>query len=198
MGRRSIANIEKKILEEVLRENFKYGITSISTKDLARRLHISEPVIFAHFQTKQHLIDSAFEYAWKKVPVRAIFPSVGENIDDPSVFKTYLSRFHEILSEPKALVYGENYFHSSYYNADLDKQVEAPLVDKILATVNGYPTSRDEEHQRLLVMRYLANLISVLSQFASGAIPQSDDNFRLAYGMVLFGAYGLVRDYPNI
>ena len=60
MGRKILHNVDGKIMDEVIRETFKYGIAMISTKDVARRLHISEPVIFSHFKTKQNLIDQTF------------------------------------------------------------------------------------------------------------------------------------------
>jgi AcrR family transcriptional regulator len=75
MGRKAIKNIEKKILGEVMKEAFKNGIAAVSTKEVAHKLHISEPVIFAHFETKQNLMVKTFEEAWNALPHTVAFPA---------------------------------------------------------------------------------------------------------------------------
>ena len=67
MGRRKILNLETKIFSAVIKMNAKEGISNISTKLLAKKLGISEPVFFSHFITKQGLLNASFDYAWQQI-----------------------------------------------------------------------------------------------------------------------------------
>ncbi|MCH4210714.1 MAG: TetR/AcrR family transcriptional regulator [Bacilli bacterium] len=192
MGRRGFVNIENKIQEEVLRENFKYGISAISTKDVAKKLHISEPVIFAHFHTKKNLIDSCFRYSWNKLPKDVVFPMSEEDMEDPKVIEKYLEKFRSILAEPKALVYVNNYFHSPFFDAELSADVKKDLVDMISKRIVAYE-SHDAETIKMIIRSYIKSFISRLAEFASGAVEPTDLNMRLALGQLLFGAYGMVK-----
>jgi AcrR family transcriptional regulator len=198
MGRRTIKNVDTKIMDEVIKENFRYGIASISTKDLARRIHISEPVIFAHFKTKQNLMNRTFEYAWSKVPERAIFPTPDIDINDPKVYQVYVARFQELLSRPKEVVYGDSYYHSSYYDFSLAYEVEKNLVDRLIAVFKLYHTGRSDEERKIMVMQYLENMVASLSRMARGITQASDENLRIVFGMLLFGSYGLLTEYKTI
>lgn len=117
MGRRVIVNLEEKILSAVLRMNASEGIAKISTKNLAKKLEISEPVIFAHFATKQGLLDASFEYAWK-----LIYSSFGQPVSllakDPTEgFKIYQKKTDFLLKNQKmALLYVYDYLNSSFCN----------------------------------------------------------------------------------
>jgi len=198
MGRKTIHNVDEKIMDEVIREIFKYGIAMISTKDVAHRIHISEPVIFAHFKTKQNLIDQTFAYAWGKIPEEAIFPSPDIDIRDPKIYEAYVARFNEILEYPKELVYGDAYYHSSYYHKDFAEKSMGGIVESLIPVFALYQTGRSEEQRRLMVVRYLENIISDLAQIARGVVPKSNENLRIAIGSILFGTYGLLTEYKGL
>lgn len=170
----------------------------ISTKDVARRLHISEPVIFSHFKTKQNLIDQTFLYAWTKMPERVIFPLPDVDIRDPKVYEIYMTRFNEVLSCPKELVYLDAYYHSSYYRKDFAANATSGMLNRLVPVFALYQTGRSEEQRRLMVGRYIENTITDLAQFARGTVPKTDENFRIAIGTILFGTYGLLTEFKTL
>jgi AcrR family transcriptional regulator len=198
MGRRFIQNIDGKIFNEIIRETFKHGISSLSTKEIAKHIHISEPVIFAHFKTKQNLIDQTFNYAWHQIPERAIFPTPDIDIRDPKVYAIYIDRFKQVLSYPKELVFIESYQHSSFYRKDFAREVMAGLVNRLTPIFARYQTGRSEEQRSLMVMRYLENIITELAQIARGVVPETNENIRVAIGTILFGTYGLLTEYKAL
>lgn len=198
MGRKSIHNVDFKIMDEVIKETTKYGIACISTKELARRIHISEPVIFAHFGTKQNLMDRTFEYAWKQIPERAIFPKASDQVNDPEVYNLYIARFQELLKYPKVLIFGDAYYHSYFYNKVFADRVMSGLVNQLVPIFASYQTGRDEETRRMMVTRYLENVTSDMAQIARGVVPDTPENIRIAFGTLLFGSYGLLTDHKNI
>lgn len=198
MSRKSIPNADKKILEEVIRETYRYGVAMISTKKVAKHLHISEPVIFAHFKTKQHLIDQCFAYAWNKIPGGDFFPSAEMKSNDPSVALRYLEQAKEVLAYPKELVFCDAYYHSSYFHPDYAYQVMAVTIDELIPIFASYQTGRSVEQRRLMVVRYLENMVADLAQIARGIVPNSEENLHVAIGSLLFGTYGLLTQYKGV
>jgi AcrR family transcriptional regulator len=195
MSRKSIPNVDEKILEEVIRETFRYGVAMISTKKVAKHLHISEPVIFAHFKTKQNLIDQTFAYAWNKIPGGDFFPPADNPVTDPSISNRYLDQFREILSYPKELVFCDAYYHSSYFHQDFASGVMKGIVERLVPIFESYQTGRSDEQRHNMVVRYLENMVADLAQIARGIVPNNEENLRVAVGSLLFGTYGLLTQY---
>jgi len=134
MGRRVIVNLEDKILSAVLRMNASEGIAKISTKNLAQKLAISEPVIFAHFVTKQGLLDASFEYAWK-----LIYSSFGQPLSlltkDPAEgFKIYQEKTDFLLKNRKMpLLYVYDYLNSSFCHQEFADLAMKDTRDAIMS-----------------------------------------------------------------
>jgi hypothetical protein len=155
-------------------------------------------VIFAHFKTKQNLIDQCFAYAWNAIPGGDFFPSASSAVTDPEVSARYLAQFKEILSYPKELVYCDAYYHSSYFHSDYASQVMKGVIDRLTPIFITYQTGRSAEQRHFMVVRYLENMVADLSQIARGIVPSSEENLRVAIGSLLFGTYGLLTQYRNL
>jgi AcrR family transcriptional regulator len=189
MGRKPICNVEKKIMDEVLREDFKYGIYSLSTKAIAAHLKISEPVIFSHFKTKQNLLDRTFEYAFMQVNVPSRIPSV-DSIIAYDGQERFVRFFKEALEEPECVMYAENYLHSSYYHPEFAYIVQKGLIESAVSFFNAH-NHRDEESNRYTAVGFLALIVSGLSRFASHALPNDEKELRLFSEGLLVGMKGV-------
>jgi AcrR family transcriptional regulator len=189
MGRKPICNVEKKIMEEVLRADFKYGIYSLSTKEIASHLKISEPVIFSHFKTKQNLLDRSFEYALAKINLASAIPEPGSVIV-PDAEERFLTFFQFALQEPKALVYANNYAHSPYYHPEFAYAVEKGVVDGAVDFLNK-SNGADEEDNRHTALGFLSLIVAGLSRFASGGKAISEKELRLFTRGLLYGMVGV-------
>ena len=126
MGRRVIVNLEAKILSAVLKINAKDGFSNISTKKIAKKLAISEPVIFAHFNTKQGLLDASFRYAWKLIAPSFGTPRSLLIRDSREGLRIYREKTDLLLHEFKLpLLYVYDYLNSSCSQSEFADQVMA-------------------------------------------------------------------------
>jgi len=66
MSKRFSETVSDDILEEALSLAYEKGILFVSTKEIASRLHISEPAIFSRFPNKKKLLQAAYLRAWRK------------------------------------------------------------------------------------------------------------------------------------
>ena len=62
MGRRTLDNIERKIIRQTIRLGAEDGLDHISTIELAKKVGISEGTIFVHFKTKENLIYETYKF----------------------------------------------------------------------------------------------------------------------------------------
>jgi AcrR family transcriptional regulator len=191
MGRKPICNVEKKIMEEVLRADFKYGIYALSTKKIASHLKISEPVIFSHFKTKQNLYDRTFEYAFNQINVPSLIPTP-EVVLSSEANERFLAFFQAVLEEKECLVYAEHYAHSSYYNKAAAYQVEKGVVESAVAFLNAH-NGRPEEENRSLAFGFLSLIVSGLSRFASGGKGDNEKELPLFVEGLLHGMIGITK-----
>lgn len=60
-------DIDERIFDQVMLSATKHGLGSVSTKEIAASLGISEPVIFAHFKSKHGLIEATFKAAAERL-----------------------------------------------------------------------------------------------------------------------------------
>lgn len=191
MGRKPICNVEKKIMNEVLREDFKYGIYSLSTKAIAARLNISEPVIFSHFKTKQNLLDRTFEHAFLQINVASLIPAPDSIIAYDSE-QRFVAFFKEMLQEPECLVYADNYFHSAYYHPEFADAVQKGLIDSAVSFLKAH-NRRAEEENRYFVLGFLGMMVSGLARFVSNNVSLSEKELRLFSEALLNGMKGVAE-----
>ena len=62
MGRRTLDNIERKILKQTIKLGALNGLDHISTIEIAQKVGISEGTIFVHFKTKENLIFESYKF----------------------------------------------------------------------------------------------------------------------------------------
>jgi Transcriptional regulator len=190
MGRKAIKNIEKKILGEVMKEAFKNGIAAVSTKEVARKLHISEPVIFAHFETKQNLMVKAFEEAWNALPHTVAFPETVNSDDDQAAFLKYKEKVEIALANPVKLIYIADFFNSRYYSYSEVLRVEGQYrsdISNCFARINPKIPKRDLD---LLAERFIESSITSLSRIVLGHHPHDDETLLLYWSARIYGFVG--------
>jgi len=190
MGRKAIKNIEKKILGEVIKEAFKNGIAAVSTKEVAHKLHISEPVIFAHFETKQNLMVKTFEEAWNALPHTVAFPASVKPEDDQAAFQKYKEKVAIALANPVKLIYIADFFSSRYYSYSEVLRVEGQYRNDIsacFAHINPKIPKRDLD---LLAERFIESSITSLSHVVLGHHPHDDETLLLYWSARIYGFVG--------
>ena len=156
MARPRIKNLDQKILQEVMNQTYEKGIQNVSTKRIATKLKISEPTIFAHFQTKKNLMLSAFAEAWSVIPHLLVLPTVSEEKEDS--YQQYREKVMFAYENLKATHYVASYVRSAYFK---ETQKECRNIQKLY---------------RLKVEKAICDLNPNI-QYDSSALPFLVDNF---------------------
>lgn len=139
MCRTSIANIDEKILDEVIAESYTYGIGWVSTKEIASALGISEPVIFSHFHTKKNLILSAYPRAWEPINhcLEIVSDTPWDVIKSAQVYGALKNGIDELYSHPKELSFIAQYEGlRPVYGSEVVYESQAYMRDKLKAILS--------------------------------------------------------------
>jgi AcrR family transcriptional regulator len=146
MGRRpGNANTAERILDEVMRQTARGGTDYVSTKEVAKKLGISEPTIFLHFPTKQDLMNAAFKCAWDRFNANPAYPLASDKTKKVS-FDDFKPIIDLKLENKKEIIYLHHYKASGYYQHDF---YEATLknyfdgLDKLVESLFGHLDHQD-------------------------------------------------------
>lgn len=124
MARRTLRNLDLRIMKRVVFYGATDGIGKISTKRIASDLNISEPTIFIHFKTKRNLLQSAYSSIMKslreKIEIGLFNKYEGKReqflkrVDD-----IWFGVFTDIWKEREKVIYAFRFRHGLKGSADL-------------------------------------------------------------------------------
>ena len=198
MGRRKlVADIDDKIMIEAMKMTMKAGTGLVSTKEMAKKLHISEPVIFAHFKTKTDLMDATF--------VKACAPLLKDQIvkvclekGSSATYEDYKPALLWALSFKKETVFIHHYLASSCCKDKIVHEALGPFFEQtgkaLKALIPGRPLN--PEQRDFLCIAYFHARIDILNIFIRGRFPITDEYLRLMDSFLVggtFAALGLDR-----
>jgi AcrR family transcriptional regulator len=193
MARRLLSpHIDDKILDEVLRDAYKHGITNVSTKDISVKLGISEPVIFGHFVDKKGLMAAAYEHAFKPVSDVSSLPfdifSIGVNNSNKEA--VYL-RYQPYLKFKKEFSFLVQYSVSpAYRNEVVISEVQAPVRKAIVETMkktNEVPEDYDLDHMASI---FIGHVVMLSNNLANGIYANNPDNIARLVNAISGGLKG--------
>jgi AcrR family transcriptional regulator len=193
MGRKGIKNIEGKIIAEVMREAFKNGIAAVSTKEVAAKLHISEPVIFAHFQTKQNLMTKTFETAWNSWPHTVAFPLNLTEEDDAEAYNKYKEKVQTCTAQPIPFIYTYEFINSRYYKYSDVQRVEGHFREEIVEIFHTINPKMPPKDLDLLAERFIESSITSISHIILGHHPSDDETMSMFWGARIYGFVGVLK-----
>jgi AcrR family transcriptional regulator len=193
MGRKGIPNIENKILNAVLKADAKGGLSSISTRDIAKKLGISEPVIFARFGSKQGLLEAGFTYAWEQIYEDFGIPRSLIEPDEALGFKIYQERTDALLTRKLPVLYVFDYLVSPLNDNHFTDQ----------AMNNSYSLIKDyfarlkpelDDAACLVIAKQLVFLsLTYLEDILRGKIVRNEETDRIYYTLRRNGYLALVK-----
>jgi AcrR family transcriptional regulator len=193
MARRLLSpHIDDKILDEVLRDAYKHGLTNVSTKDISVKLGISEPVIFGHFKDKKGLMAASYEHAFKPFADVASLPlevfSHGVNAENKeAVYTAYLP----YLKFKKEFSFLLQYSVSpSYGDPQVVSSVQAPLRETVVAMLkkeNAVPENYDLEHMASI---FISHVLILSNNLANGTYAKNPDNLARLINSIAGGLKG--------
>lgn len=191
MARRTLRNIDDKIIKKVVKIGSVDGIDSISTIEISKSLGISEPTIFVHFQTKKQLLEEAFLFVTKKifegfsnrnveVPENASFEIMWEKIN------SFLDLCHEFTTE---IMFFYNYRHSKYYCEEKFLNDTSLYRQMIMTTFKDLLKSTAAEHQDLLISFCFDTVFSYLIQVFNGLLKDDEPTRKALFKYITTGLY---------
>lgn len=121
MARRTLRNLDERILNRAIYYGAEKGISNVSTKKIAFDLKITEPTIYVHFKTKNNLLKEAF----KKASKTAFLVVESEDMSTPDkVGEVFKHHFYEVLNQAKAhkleVIYSFNFRNCPLYEPHYD------------------------------------------------------------------------------
>jgi AcrR family transcriptional regulator len=187
MGRHKLdSSVDALILDEVMYQTAEKGTNLVSTKDIAAKLKISEPVIFDRYKTKKELMDATFERAWAAFSAEPSYLVV-LRADKSFLYKDYERLIKRRLTLKKEIIYIKHYKTSTFCNLELSTQLGAPLYDGMKSLVRqNYPEISDET-LLFLVRTFLESEIDALYDFVTGYLEPTDENLSLAFTTIVEG-----------
>jgi len=194
MGRRRLdEKIDEKIMAEVMKQTVKMGTGLVSTKEIAKRLGISEPVIFTHFKTKADLMNATFVFAWKPFLRDPILEVVKEHGRDTR-FEYYKAAMEETLTWKKETVYIHHYLASSYFNAAVVNKTTASYLKSLTGILQDFNGTIPENDFTLIARSYVEERIDLAKIFVTGDFSINDDNLRIAFNLLTGGLQSAIQE----
>lgn len=182
--------LEKKILSEVMRSTWKNGSGSVSTKEIAKALGISEPAIFSHFPTKQKLMDAAFIQAWRYFNSDPLYvPGDIQRLSDVK-YELYEQVIADHLKHKKEIVYSVHYIGSVYFSPKVAREAQLPYRQGIAQIIERIYGPQDPVLMDNLTEFYLEQVVRALYHFVIGDIENNDSNRRHLFAFIIGGMKG--------
>ncbi len=166
MARRTLRNLDERILKKAVAYGALRGVGRVSTKKIASDLKITEPTIYVHFGTKANLLYKAYCYA-------AEMTSGKEGLDEgASLIRDRLPAMVEAAAAyPEAASYIVDYRH--YEGKRFDDRSPDPLLEDARALLAGY--AGHEKAEDIPLAELLAETISTYGLMAAKGKLKADD-----------------------
>jgi AcrR family transcriptional regulator len=187
MGRRKLdRHIDEKIMNEVMRQSLRTGICFVSTKEIAKKLGISEPVIFAHFKTKNDLMNSTFALAWTPFVSDPLFRYF-QQCRGVISFESFKKGILETLTWKKEIAFLHYYLASSIMDSKLVENTTSSYFHQFVRLFKNVAPNVSEEDLALIARGLLLARIDFSNAFVAGDFETNDDNLRILFNFLSGG-----------
>jgi AcrR family transcriptional regulator len=193
MGRRGIPNIENKILTAVLKMDAKDGLSSVSTRDIAAKLGISEPVIFARFGSKKGLLQAAFAYAWGQIYEDFGVPRSLLATDEEEGLKIYQERTTSLLKKKLPVLYVFDYLVAPSSNLSFTETTMGNSYDLIKAYFRSLKPELDDANALVIAKQLIFLSLTYLEDILRGKLVRNEASDRIYYTLRRNGYLALVK-----
>lgn len=185
--------MESRIIQEVMRQAVKDSTVNVSTKKVAKALHISEPVIFAHFKTKEALVRETFFKAWEAFN-KPLIPMPPETLTTKDIHYDFFKTVYvEELKNKKEIPFIIYYLGSGYYCKEDVMKAQESRRDDIKAILLRVYGERKGEDLDVLITIFLENFVRAFYDLLTGEIPDTERNRRLIFSEVTLGINGFME-----
>lgn len=185
MARRTLVNIEGKILDAVVNKGAKYGVDNVSTIQIAKKCGITEPTIFVHFKTKTNLLYQAYLYVEKKLDDEFFFNQEIQT-EEPDVYKVWMQMFDFFQKNQTVTKYFDSYRHYSFYNPDDDSDYDEKHMEVFYKLIDR-KKSFSKAEMLILMIHIIDSTVNYAVKMAEGKIPSDDATKKFIFDLIIGG-----------
>lgn len=191
MGRRTLKNLDNRILKRVIIYGSKNGIERISTKKIASDLGITEPTIYVHFETKNNLLKQAYLKAYDNVfaPIEEL---VNHDIDKLTAIgkDTLLPLLESAKGNPESYMYFSYYMNWPLRDKNDPDDPIITLRNSIAKAVGIEDYANRSSIDDLLISATLKTLDVFIRAVVNGAYEANESTGRILAAIVYHGLSG--------
>ncbi len=125
MARRTLVDIDSKIIQAVIEIGGREGIKKVTSKNVANLCNISHFTCFEHFGTRQGMLDAAANHIQKKY-LNQIYILFQQNIKPEEIWDTLLDLF---IKDSNESMYYYNYHKETECELSLNNKRTVLLLD---------------------------------------------------------------------
>lgn len=193
MGRHGIPNIEHKILNAVLKMEAKEGLSGVSTRDIAKKLAISEPVIFARFGSKKGLLEAAFAYAWEQIYEDFGIPRSLLAQNEEEGLKIYQERTSSLLKKKLPVLYVFDYLVAPSSDLAFTETTMANSYGLIKTYFRSLKPELDDANALVIARQLVFLSLTYLEDILRGKLARNEATDRIYYTLRRNGYLALVN-----
>ncbi|MCI2111668.1 MAG: TetR/AcrR family transcriptional regulator [Bacilli bacterium] len=156
MARRTLRNLDARIIKLTIHYGATNGIDNISTKRIAKDLKITEPTIYVHFKTKERLLLAAYKGILANIYAGRLLRDVDEKNQSDYLQGELLRVLQLSDTHREEVIYAFNYRNSSHQKSFSSPEGDAYLnhfTKALLATIQD-PDMADSVRKTLIPVCY--------------------------------------------
>lgn len=185
MARRTLINIEGKILDATVSKGAKYGVDNVSTIQIAKKCNITEPTIFVHFKTKSNLLLQAYLYV-DKIAEEKLFSCEEFKKESVDMYLVWEYMFDFFITNKKISKYFDSYRHYSFYNPTEINELSTHHIEacrKMLGNLKSY----SDLELLLIWVHVVDSTVNFAIKAAEGKVSIDEESKRFIFKMITGG-----------
>lgn len=166
----------------------KHGIKGISTKLVAKAVGITEPTVYAHFETRENLAAEAFSEAWCQFPHQIVMPLNNSKEAIESALSSFLELVRESSYSWKQVKYVGLYLDENPKRENVTAALSSSVEEakRILSSYGNYEEGSIEKAARSLVI----SLFELLNKSINGNLVNDIEEISFNYLVLANGFLG--------
>ncbi len=186
MARRTLINIDERILEAVIEVGANEGISGVTSVKVAKMCGVSHFTCFDHFGTKQNLLDqAAIKFENEYIQMLMSYMSVTETIEE-----LWLEMLGALTKSSNGLLYYMNYITEFGYKPTPYDSGFDTFRDQVIKKYGENPAFNDKKY-KLIWQNIVSQCFVYASFIVKKFIPDTTENRLLIRDMVFKGMEGI-------
>lgn len=192
MARRTLVDIDNKMLAATTELGANHGINAITAQKVAKMCDISHFTCFEHFGTKQNMLDQAaiaFENKYMQIVVGLV--NEGGTVGD-----LFLKMLDELVADPHGTIYYLNYtaafgFKPTPQNINFD--IFKGTLIKLLGEIKGY-----NDFMYMLTWEYVSSQCFTYARYIiKGLMPNEPEFKHFVRDLIFTGVQKVIEEHST-